>query len=153
DLGWGYRINPAGRGSVADECGVTVRLFAACVPSRLTTRSRSCSPLTGIPKSGNMASKDAVDYSVRPFQVTSFGTVMQIAQTRAEMLVVVEALRQQLGDRSNAKAAAARSARARREVERIRKGFEWRIDKRARYKAGEKWFSINCREGIERELA
>jgi hypothetical protein len=78
---------------------------------------------------------------------------MQIAQTRADMLAVVDVLRHQLAGVANTKRAEDRIAHARRKIERIRKGFKRRIDQRARNKAGEALFAIHEREGIERDLA
>ncbi len=77
---------------------------------------------------------------------------MQIAETRNEMLAVVEAARLALAA-TNAPARREQAiVKARRQIERIRKAFKRRIDDRALRKPGDQWFPINAREAIERKL-
>lgn len=77
---------------------------------------------------------------------------MNIAETKAEMLGVVESLRTRLPGAGDACSSDTLVQSARRQVARIRKAFKRRIDERARCKPGQPWFSIHAREGIEREL-
>jgi hypothetical protein len=75
---------------------------------------------------------------------------MNVADTRAEMMACVEALRARLAALRSQAARGEIVAAARREIGRLRKQFKRRIDQQAARRFG---FAIHGREGIERGLA
>jgi hypothetical protein len=75
---------------------------------------------------------------------------MNVSDTRSEMLACVAELRQRLATMPDLARRADLADMTRRQIERLRKRFKHRIDEKASQRFG---FSINAREGIERELA
>jgi hypothetical protein len=78
---------------------------------------------------------------------------MHIAETRDLMKAVVTELRQCLAEHCDSNRGRRRIELARRQIERIRKTFQRKLDERALYTRGQKWFAVNERESIMRELA
>jgi hypothetical protein len=76
---------------------------------------------------------------------------VNIAETRSEMLACIAALREQLVGVAQSDQREALAERCRRQIERIRKQFKRKIDKRGASRG--LGFSVHEREGIEGELA